>query len=751
MVDHAHEHGMHHHQGPIIVSQLPSLEGFDLIDSLDTLVNRQADEALHTLVPHSDNPVLQREHLSLFELVRYDEVTHLAIKSGSWSDPATWQAGVVPSEGARALVPIGVRVTVDDIIVTPIATLRIDGTLSFNATRNTELHVDTVVVASSGSFEMGTANEPIAPGVRARLVFTDNGPIDRAKDPFGMSRGLISHGKVHVYGAMVPSYAALSRAVLAGTQTLTFKSAPLGWNVGHTIVIAGTKTGVEQNEERRIQAINGNVVVLDRPLNYDHVAPSGDLEIHVAHLTRNAVFESEAFATDRRGHVMFMHNRDVSISYAAFYRLGRTDKSQPINDPVVDGSWTLKPGTGTNPRARYPVHFHRNGLSNDGNPAVIQGSAVVDSRGWGFVNHSSNVDMYSNVAFGVNGASFVTEVGDEIGGFYGNFAVGTTGTGAKGTNEEVNARESVQDFGFSGDGFWFQGAGVSVVGNISAGNQAHAYIFYTRGLYENGVRRDFPAANLPDSAIADGQTFIPVGQVPMANFSGNIGYASAMGLVVRYHLEGSLHGERSVFEDSTFWSNNWGVALPYAQNVTLRRLRVVHDGSSAATIGIGSYNVVEGNTTYDNVVVTGYGLGILVPRWGTNVINGGTFNNQIDIQIQTAAIRERLVQLNNLPWQTRIDTHDNLYPLPNATLSNFWVKDTVLLNFGQFVNQRLYSHIQRATAVPFPEFRPDIPSEYVGLTNQQLWSQFGVAIGDAIAPSNTITVPTIYGLIAPGP
>src|SRR5262249_30879934 len=161
-----------------------------------------------------------------------------------------------------------------------------------------------------------------------------------------------------------------------------------------------------------------------------------------------------------------------------FYRLGRTDKSQPINDPVVLSDWTLKPGTGTNPRARYAVHFHRDGTVNDGNPGTVVGSAVVGSPGWGFVNHSSYVDMTDNVAFDVNGAGFVAEVGDEIGGFYNNLAIGTTGTGEA---EATDNREAIQDFGFQGDGFWFQGPGVSVVGNISAGNQDNAFIFYTRG------------------------------------------------------------------------------------------------------------------------------------------------------------------------------------------------------------------------------------------------------------------------------
>ena len=50
----------------------------------------KSDEAIHSLVPHAENLVLQREHLSLFELVRYDQVTHIAVRSGAWSDPSTW-------------------------------------------------------------------------------------------------------------------------------------------------------------------------------------------------------------------------------------------------------------------------------------------------------------------------------------------------------------------------------------------------------------------------------------------------------------------------------------------------------------------------------------------------------------------------------------------------------------------------------------------------------------------------------------
>src|SRR5206468_6089930 len=95
--------------------------------------------------------------------------------------------------------------------------LRIDGTLSFdtsglsqnpNALRR--LLVDTIVVAPAsqsnplgGTFQMGTMTRPIPAGVKAAVIFADNGPVSGpsntdtalsklwpAGDPFQFSRGL---------------------------------------------------------------------------------------------------------------------------------------------------------------------------------------------------------------------------------------------------------------------------------------------------------------------------------------------------------------------------------------------------------------------------------------------------------------------------------------------------------------------------------------------------------------------------------
>jgi hypothetical protein len=42
-----------------------------------------------------------------------------------------------------------------------------------------------------------------------------------------------------------------------------------------------------------------------------------------------------------------------------------------------------------------------------------------------------------------------------------------------------------------------------------------------------------------------------------------------------------------------------------------------------------------------------------------------------------------------------------------------------------------------------------VPTEYVGLTTQQLWNYYGIAIGGSVAPSNA-TVPSFSnGLLGP--
>src|SRR5262249_28873169 len=154
----------------------------------------------------------------------------------------------------------------------------------------------------------------------------------------------------------------------------------------------------------------------------------------------------------------------------------------------------------------------------DGHSAAVRvtGCAVVNSPGWGFVNHSSHVVFEDNVAFNVTGAAFVTEAGDEIGAFRGNLAVYSAGSG-----EDVDGRRKLQDFGHEGDGFWFQGGGVDVERNVAAGQAQTGFVFFTSGLEQEGLGKTrFLSANLADASWAKGQKTVEVGQVPVRSFKG---------------------------------------------------------------------------------------------------------------------------------------------------------------------------------------------------------------------------------------
>ena len=265
-------------------------------------------------------------HPAAMALISMEQATHVAVASGNWSDPATWQNGVLPDAGARVLIPMEHAVTVDGMIQPEFKTVGIHGTLRFATDVNTELRVDTFVSAPHGRLEMGTAANPVQDNVTARVVFADDGAIDRTWDPEQLSRGAILHGPVEIVGSETTHRMTLAVHPQAGSTQLQLASAPIGWDVGEQIVITGTQ-GSTSDEVRTISAVDGTTVTLNEALALDHVAPKTDLNVYVANTSRNVQFSSENTATDRRGHIMFMHNPNVSVTGAAFEELGRTDKN----------------------------------------------------------------------------------------------------------------------------------------------------------------------------------------------------------------------------------------------------------------------------------------------------------------------------------------------------------------------------------------------------------------------------------------
>lgn len=227
--------------------------------------------------PHPDHPVKRAEHLAAFDLVDYTEVTDRVVNSGAWSNPATWESGIIPAVGANVLIGEGYTVTLMSEVLPVYRTIRVDGTLNFASDVNTLLKVDTLVVDPSGSFIMGTEAQPIAPDVSARVVIADRGVIDRDWDPQGLSRGLINHGMVSIVGSEMTPFVALAEPPSAGSTQLELASVPTFWSVGDPLVLAGSRLG--EHEQLDIVAITDNTLSINS-LQFDHAVPRADLRVH---------------------------------------------------------------------------------------------------------------------------------------------------------------------------------------------------------------------------------------------------------------------------------------------------------------------------------------------------------------------------------------------------------------------------------------------------------------------------------------
>lgn len=703
----------------------------------------EARELMHA------NAVLSAEHLAVFGsvdpntqavvggLAPDSAVSYRSMASGEWDDPATWLHvgspgdGTIPGNDANVVITAGTTVTIDsDLSVNgqgqrvAIRTIRDDGTLRFDPHQDTKLLADTILVRSTGVFEMGTEAEPIDANRRARVIFADRElGMDaaaqaafeadrRAWDPLQFSLGLVSHGEIDIHGSHVTSFVQGGLVAMPGATSLQLAAnAPGDWKVGDRLIVTGgTPTdaaGKNQDDEVLIAGINGKVLSFSptTPLK----SPHAPMATYVANVSRNATFESETpcIAT-RRGHVMFMHSDEVEVESAGFYGLGRTDKRRVIDDavnssapdnpgqmttdvllkdinannpvlghrvmtPVVDseGKQVIDPATGQpklqiartglNLRGRYAVHFHRTGLTPGESTAVIDNSTVVVSPGWGIVNHSSRVDVLDNVVFNALGAAFVTEAGDELGRFDHNLAVHSRGSG-----EQIESRRAIQDFGHEGSGFWLQGGNVSLTNNIASGQRHSGFVFFPRGLDQKGLGvTTIAGANLA-YPWAEPTKQYEVADVPLLEFKGNITFGVQTGFESWFTLLHAGHSSRSVLEDFlVFSTTSTGIFIPYTNNMTLKNVTLKGNKTYPANTAIDRNSITQ-NIVYDHVHAQGWAVGIEAPLIGVSTIVGGTFNNLKNINVTTTNARTRVLNINDAGPTDPVIFIDNLTTVVNG-------------------------------------------------------------------------------------
>lgn len=565
--------------------------------------------ALHNSSAHHHDADKMAEHAAALALVAYEDATHAAVQDGNWCDPGIWHNQSVPGDGARVVIPVDRNVLYNQQDDSRLHTLRVDGQLSFATDTSSRMVLDTLVVDPRGSLNIGTLDNPVEAAARVEIIIADAGDIDVDWDPLLLSRGLILHGQTRIHGAAKTPHMKVATDPRAGDTTLQMRSAPQNWQVGDTLVIAGSRfSGWKwdnsiravryhgtRDEVRTITAINGGQVTLDRALDHHHISPRADLKVSVANVSRNVIIATEnadALPAHRRGHVMFMHSQAADIRFAEFFELGRTDKSRTNMEATSLSAATAD----SNVRGRYPVHFHRTGTSDQRHPAMAVGNAVFGSPGWGYVHHDSHALFHQNVSFNTFGAGFVAETGNETGAWTNNVAIkaeGISGSFNPKNNNDINSF----DIARSGDGFWFQGRMVASIGNIAASvNRGFTYFHRDRSGTMIGIPPDVfmlpEALGLSGTAGAD--------DIPIRHFHANEAFASTVGVFVVKANPDQDHDIYTVMSDFTAWEVTAGAAIEYTAHYLLRDFDLI--GSTPEPFRDPLFGIDFGTNTTDMVV-----------------------------------------------------------------------------------------------------------------------------------------------------
>ncbi len=600
--------------------------------------------------PHGADMPMHDEHMAVLALVDVSRATHIAVRSGGWSQAANvWcaidakggtTAGEAPGSAARAWIMPGVDVTVDgDISAAVLHTLRVSGTLSFTTTRNTSIKAATFVVDPSGTWRQG----PIPAKVTSTVIFADDGEIDRVEDPYALGRGLVSHGKVAITGAPTTSY--VSRAAidpklqptadahiqhLGPVTEITLDAVPVNWQVGGTLIFPATDWNGSP-VMRKLVAISGNQLTIDQPLpDWKPWLPVIDasLRAHVGYLDRNVVFTSENKTDAKRaGHVMFMHSPDVSVQYARFDSTGRTDKiSAAVNDAVLDAKGALKPGTGTNPRGRYGVHFHHT-LGDGSQQALVKGCAITSANSWGAVNHDSAVAFEDNIVTDAKGAAFVTEVGTEIGRFTRNMVAGVSADKVT----RLDLASTNLDWGRGGNAFFMTGFatpidGAVITGVKDASNAIEIFAWRAAVLDDKGNPENSQVAvstldPTVAAQIAKGRTTVGNNEVPFT-VRNVVAYSTGSLLVQHAHLGGFLN----TVDNATIYGAYGAIGDQYSPGLT-----VTNSKFYGAMFNAAFGNDWKTQLRIENTAIKGFRYGVVVPQNGTAYLKNLDLANAVNL------------------------------------------------------------------------------------------------------------------------
>lgn len=359
-----------------------------------------------------------------------------------WSDPKTW-GGRVPAEGTAVTIPAGMSVLLDRDV--SLANLTIRGSLVFDR-RDLTLEADWIMV--HGALQVGMATAPF--NQRATIRLRDARAGENIMGAGDKVLGVMG-GTLDLHGQARPGWTRLGAHAERGATRITLDRA-LGWRPGDRIAIASTDFSHDQDEEATITAVDGNVLTLDRALEFTHWGEVQrfdgrpvDERAEVALLSRNVTVEGEEASSAQGfgGQIVVMDGATARVSGTELQRVGQAGQLR-----------------------RYPIHFHM--LRDAGEGSYLTGSSIHHSNNRCATIHGTNkVRVDGNVCFDHKGHGIFLEDGAEQGNVITNNLV--LGTRRPADGQRLLASDS------SPASYWLTNPDNVVRGNVAGGSDGHGF------------------------------------------------------------------------------------------------------------------------------------------------------------------------------------------------------------------------------------------------------------------------------------
>ena len=318
-----------------------------------------------------------------------------SVRSGVWSDPATWRNRQIPKPTGKAVIRPGHQVLLSSSTQVGGVEVEAGGELLYDRARSVTLQSKKNLIIRGKLTMTPATNQQVH---LLRFINVDNGRFKGSTmDPIASDVGLwvVDNGQLNLNGTPKTAWTNLAGGLSAKKSSdIKLKTAPNNWQPGDRLIIAPTQPPIsavgdanwDGFEETAVRSLSRDSLNLTSATVRDHPQVNNKWTAEVGNLTRNVQIAGTASGYS---HIFIRSGRPQTIRYVALNYMGAPDKNDAKEEIL----------------GRYALHFHHSGNGSRG--SLVEGTVVQNSLNHAFVPHASNgITFRDTISYNTRGDAY---------------------------------------------------------------------------------------------------------------------------------------------------------------------------------------------------------------------------------------------------------------------------------------------------------------------------------------------------------